>query len=154
MITKKQKILVTAAALITSLAAAVIAEGKPAGTPPADPGTREAGENPAPTESEYFAKKPDNYGTGSFFYRSMTALMLVVALGAAAMWVTKKLSGRIGTPLYRRITVTDTVHLGNKKTLHIVDIEGQRLLIGSTQDSISRLARLPDLPDQTSEAQL
>ncbi|MCR9097772.1 MAG: flagellar type III secretion system pore protein FliP [bacterium] len=44
----------------------------------------------------------------------------------------------------RSIQVVESVPLGPKQRLHLVEVDGRRLLLGASEQGIARLARLPD----------
>ncbi len=46
----------------------------------------------------------------------------------------------------RRIQIVETVPLGAKQQLHLVEVDGRSLLLGASEQGIARLARLPDVP--------
>ena len=43
-----------------------------------------------------------------------------------------------------RIRVVESVALGAKQQLHLVEVDGRSLLLGASESGIARLARLPD----------
>ena len=70
----------------------------------------------------------------------MLSVLLVAVLGAAAIYASRKLLPRITNLPGKKIRIVETVHLGPRKALHLVEIGDQRLLIGSTNESITKLA--------------
>ena len=48
-----------------------------------------------------------------------------------------------GGPSARRIRIVESVPLGAKQRLHLVEVDGRRLLLGASEQGIARLARLP-----------
>ena len=40
----------------------------------------------------------------------------------------------------KKIQIIETFHLGSRKTLHLLEVSGQQILIGSTPDGITKLA--------------
>lgn len=72
--------------------------------------------------------------------RVIFAVLLVLAMGASAIYISKKLLPRISNLGGKKIRVIETVHLGPRKTLHLVKIGSQQLLIGSTNERITKLA--------------
>jgi flagellar biosynthetic protein FliO len=78
------------------------------------------------------------------FYKIMLAVVFVVALGAAAIFMTKRYLPKIANLQGREIRIVETVHLGPRKSVHILKIGSRRLLIGSTNENISRLADLTE----------
>ncbi len=81
-------------------------------------------------------------GQGEFFLRAMLAIFFVVALGIAAIYVSKKLLPRIATVPGKEIRIVETVHLGPRKAVHLIDIGHRRFLIGSTNETVTKLADL------------
>ncbi len=92
-----------------------------------------------------FSKRPGNSsGNKELFYKMMLSVLLVVALGAAAIYVSKKLLPRITNLPGKEIRVVETVHLGPRKTVHLLRIGHQWILIGSTNENITKLADVTD----------
>lgn len=90
----------------------------------------------------------NNVGTGDLFFRMILMVLLVVVLGAAAIYLSKKLLPRFTQLSGKRIRVVETVHLGPRKTVYLLKIGSQQLLIGSTNENITKLA---DITDESSE---
>ena len=66
---------------------------------------------------------------------------VVVLLGVAAYYVTKKLLPKLAVTQGKNISIIESVHLGPHKQLHLIRIgEGRKLLIGSTTENINTLA--------------
>lgn len=87
-------------------------------------------------ESGYLA------GQGEFFFRAMLAILFVVILGIAAIYVSKKLLPQIARMPGKEIRIVETVHLGPRKAVHLIDIGRRRFLIGSTNENVTKLADL------------
>ena len=77
-------------------------------------------------------------------FDTVAALMVVVGvillLRAAMVRLGLAPAARPGA---QRIKVVETTALGAKQKLHLVEVDGQRLLLGSTESGVARLARLP-----------
>jgi flagellar biosynthetic protein FliO len=82
----------------------------------------------------------DDFGTGRLLFRTMVYVLVVVALGAAVIYVSKKFGPRITNGAGREIHVLETTHLGPRKMLHLIRIGEQKLLVGSTTENITMLA--------------
>ena len=80
--------------------------------------------------------------TRELFFKMMFAVLLVVVLGVAAVYVSKKFLPKITNLSGKKIRVVETVHLGPRKTVHLLKIENRHLLIGSTTESITLLAEI------------
>ena len=69
------------------------------------------------------------------------ASLIVVVMGGGVYYFSKKLVPKFATTRGKDISVIETIHIGPRKTLHLVDVGGnQKLLIGSTAESINILA--------------
>jgi flagellar biosynthetic protein FliO len=79
-------------------------------------------------------------GGQEFFSKIMLSILLVVALGAATIYVSGKVLPKITNLPGKQIHVLETTHLGPRKAVHLVKIGDQQLLIGSTNESINTLA--------------
>jgi flagellar biosynthetic protein FliO len=83
-------------------------------------------------------------GSQELFYKTMFMVVLVAVLGVAAVYASKKLLPRIANLPGKEIRIVETVHLGPRKTLHLLRIGNQWLLIGSTNENITKLADVTD----------
>lgn len=98
-----------------------------------------------------------NYSGGSIgmwepFLKMMAAVLLVVALGIAAIYISKKFLPKITNLSGKKIRILETVHLGQRKAVHLLQIGNQQLLIGSTSEGITALADVTDtLTDLSSQ---
>jgi flagellar biogenesis protein FliO len=100
-----------------------------------------------------FSKASDNSSANKeLFYKMMLSVLLVVALGAAAIYTSRKLLPRITNLPGKEVRIVETIHIGPRKTLHLLKIGNQCLLLGSTGENITKLAdvtdALADLPTQ------
>ncbi len=78
----------------------------------------------------------------SSLIRIIAAVLIVVLLGAAAVYASKKLLPKWSASQGKKIKVIETIHLGTRKTVHLLEVGNQQILIGTTADSISKLADL------------
>lgn len=83
-------------------------------------------------------------GTGELFFKMMLSVLLVVGLGVGGLYLSKKVLPNVTKACGGEVRVVETTYLGPRKALHLVEIGGQRLLIGSTNDSITMLAHVGD----------
>ncbi|MBL7152230.1 MAG: flagellar biosynthetic protein FliO [Phycisphaerae bacterium] len=89
-----------------------------------------------------FAAAPNNAGTRELFFKMIFSVLLVLVLGAAAIYASRRLVGKIANLPGKRIKVVETAHLGPRKAVHLLRIGDRCLLVGSTNDSITKLADL------------
>jgi len=78
------------------------------------------------------------------FYKIMLSMVFILILGAAAVFMIKKYFPNIAKLQGKEIHVVETVHLGPRKSVHLIEIGKRRLLIGSTNENISKLADLTE----------
>lgn len=95
--------------------------------------------------SQFFSfSTPASPGGGELFLRMMLAVVIVIALGAAALYLSKKVLPRVAGAGGREIRVLETACLGPRKAIHLVEVGNQRLLIASTAEKITMLASVGD----------
>ncbi len=112
-----------------------------------DPNQPQAGTES--TNSPLFANDPNffrgsdfNPGGAGFSIRAVLAVLFVLALFIAAIYVSKKLLPKIANLPGKEIRIIETVHLGSRKAVHLLEIGNRRFLIGSTNENITKLADL------------
>jgi len=90
-----------------------------------------------------FLKNTNNgAGTRELFFKFMVSVLFLVALGAGGIYVSKRFLPKISNLSGKEIRITETVHLGPRKAVHLLEIGERRFLIGSTNENITRLADL------------
>lgn len=99
--------------------------------------------------SQLFKNDPNFFGKsdyspfgGELPLRAILAVLFVLALFIAAIYVSKKLLPKITNLPGREIRVVETVHLGPRKAVHVIEINNRRFLIGSTNENVTKLADL------------
>ncbi len=102
-----------------------------------DDGSPEAGEKQG--KNGFGSKRFDS---GSLFAQSLVAVLVILVLGGAAIFVVKRLLPRLGVSHGRRINVLETVYLGTRKSLHLVQVADRTLLVGDTRERLGLLADL------------
>jgi len=91
------------------------------------------------------AKQSDlSLGSGELFIKMMLSLVLVIVLAVAALYLSKRVLPKVTKASGKEIRVKETAYIGPRKALHLVEIGGQKLLIGSTNESITTLAHIGD----------
>jgi len=141
---RKRKTLVMFAVVVVAggligFAARATDQEKPAPVPPAqrtlfdDPSFAQ----PGPETS-------GNLGNKELFFKMMLSVLLVVGLGVGALYLSKRVLPNLTKACGKEIRVVETTYLGPRKALHLVEIGNQRLLIGSTNESIAALAHIGD----------
>ena len=83
-----------------------------------------------------------NLDSGGLFFKMIFMVLLVVVFGVAAIYLSKRLLPRFTRLPGKRIQVCETIHLGPRKAIHLIKIDKQTLLIGSTNENITKLANV------------
>lgn len=96
-------------------------------------------------DPDFSRGKGDGPGTRELFFKMMLSVLFLVALGAGAIYVSKKFLPKIANLPGKEIRIAETVYLGQRKAVHLLEIGNRRLLIGSTNENITRLADLTAL---------
>jgi flagellar biosynthetic protein FliO len=102
------------------------------------------------SKSNSLFKKDPNFSTRTndkpsfrkLFFEMMFSILFLVVLGVAAIYVSKRFLPKITNLSGKEIRIAETVHLGPRKAVHLLEIGNRRLLIGSTNENITRLADL------------
>lgn len=84
--------------------------------------------------------------------RQLLIMTFIIALfGGGFWWFVRKYSKGLLVGKGRFITILETIPLGPRKTVHLLEVGHKKLLIGSTPDSIRLLADLtePDRPNSS-----
>jgi flagellar biosynthetic protein FliO len=105
--------------------------------------SQEAKNNPLEMQTkEGFANAQT--GGRELFYKMLLSVIVVIALGIAVIYVSKKLLPRIVNLPNKQIRVVETTYIAPHKGIHLVQIGERRLLIASTNESVTMLADLTD----------
>lgn len=88
---------------------------------------------------------------GSLYKQLMMMVAFVAVIGAGVWFFCKKMPGRWNLAKGKNIVVTETVNLGPRKLLHIVQLGTKQYLIGSTAENIRLLADVTDSLEQSHE---
>jgi flagellar biogenesis protein FliO len=82
----------------------------------------------------------EKFQTSELFYKMTFAVLLIVALGATAIYTSKKLIPKITKLSGKEIHIVETAHIGQRRAMHLLKIGDRMLLVGSTNESITKLA--------------
>ena len=83
-----------------------------------------------------------NAGSSELYFKTILAVLFVLTLGIAAVYVSKKILPKITNLPGKEIRLVETTHLGPRKAIHLLEIGNRRFLIGSTNERINILADL------------
>ena len=108
-------------------------------------------DSPNDSRPNFTLGSDDNRVDGELFFKMTLMVLLVVVLGVAAIYLSKRFLPGFTRLSGKKIQVCETVHLGPRKAIHLIKIGKQAFLIGSTNENITRLA---DVTDELSEVDL
>ena len=107
---------------------------------------------PVADQSRSFLADPNFIGSESItagnrglFAQMMFCIALIAALGFGVMYVSKKVLPKVTHSAGKEIRIRETAYLGPRRALHLVEVGGHKLLIGSTNDSITALADMTEM---------
>jgi flagellar biosynthetic protein FliO len=116
----------------------------------------------APLPDSIFARDPNfafgtgrQFDTGGIYWRMILAVLLVLVLGIAAYYVSKKLGAKIVNLPNRQIRLVETLYLGSRKVLYLIKVGDRSIIIGTTPTTITRIADLSQVtgnPSATDES--
>lgn len=81
---------------------------------------------------------------GEIFYKMLLSVVVVIVLGVAVVYVSKKVLPRFTHISGKQIRVIETTHIAPRKGLHLVEVGSRRLLIASTNEQITMLAEVTE----------
>lgn len=90
------------------------------------------------------SESPLGLDNGQLFLKMTGSVVLVIALAVAVLYLSKKVLPKVTNAAGKEIRIVETAYLGPRKTLHLVQIGHQKLLIGSTNENIATLAHVGD----------
>lgn len=107
--------------------------------------------SPGPKTSGEYWRSGNGHTASATLWRLLAYVVVILVLGAAALIVTKKFLPRLRSAGGREMTVVETVHLGPRTTVHLVEVASRRFMLGATRDRVSMLAELsgtfPDIAE-------
>ena len=83
-----------------------------------------------------------NNGSGDLtglMWQMLSAALVVLLVGALALFVVKKLLPRIRYASHKRISVLETAYLGSRKAVHLLQVGSVKLLVASSPEGVVRL---------------
>ena len=126
-------------------ALASASETAPATRPATAPATQPAGQAtqplPLPGAGETTPLPPMVDPPGPWG-QMLAAVIVILVLGGVSLLVIKKFIPRLAVSTGKTISVVESIHLGPRLTVHLVDVAGQRFLLSSTRDRISMLSEV------------
>ena len=107
---------------------------------PAASSGKEAKPDEADPSENHPLEQSNSSDTTDLLGHSLAAVLVILVLGVAAVFVVKRLLPRLGISQGRRIAVLETVYLGPRKSLHMVQVGERTLLVSGTRERLGLLA--------------
>jgi flagellar biogenesis protein FliO len=85
-------------------------------------------------------KSPSGLKDKELVYKFIFSVFLVIAVGTAAVYFSRRLGGKITKISGKKVQVAETLYLGQRKALHLLKIGRREILIGSTNENINMIA--------------
>jgi flagellar biosynthetic protein FliO len=102
-------------------------------------------------EPNFSTASTNSLGTRELFFKMMLSVLLVVFLGAAVIYISKKFLPKLTNPSGKAIHIIETAHLGPRKAVHLLKVGNQQILVGSTSESITKLADITEVLKRDNE---
>lgn len=137
-----KKILLLAALLLVCWIGQLLlgpARAEPSDTAPASPTTSKT-EKPALTAPSFKVENDREDLFQDLLHQLIFMVIFIAVAGAAVWWAAKFYRGRRLTGSGRQVRVVETIPLGPRKTLHVIEAGSRKLLIGNTSDRITFLS--------------
>jgi flagellar biogenesis protein FliO len=77
-------------------------------------------------------------------WQMLASVLIIAVLGAVAYFGVRRFAPKFRLTPRRDIHLMETLPLGARKSLHLVEVGGKKLLLGSCRESISILTELDD----------
>jgi flagellar biogenesis protein FliO len=88
----------------------------------------------------FTSKAPGGFKDKELVYKFIFSVFLVVAVGTAAVYFSRRLGGKITRLSGKKVQVVETLYLGQRKALHLLKIGRREILIGSTNENVNMIA--------------
>ncbi len=79
------------------------------------------------------------YDINKQLLKMMVAIAIVIAMGAAAVYFSKKILPKLNKKSGKKIKIIETVALGQKHTLHLIEVGEYEMLIGCSNENITKI---------------
>jgi flagellar biogenesis protein FliO len=88
-----------------------------------------------------FGKEGDS-DLWALLLKMLAAVIVILVLGGLVIFLIKRVLPRISRPTGKNVSILESVYLGPKKAVHLLEADGRRFLVGCSRDEISMLAEL------------
>jgi len=144
-----------ACAAVALLSAATALATGPATGPATRPATRPAAASQTAKDGPAGSRRPlllrkdtgalptlSDRDRPNVFGQMLVYVVVILALGAGVVFAAKRYFPRTSNAASSKLRVVDSVHLGPRKQLHVLEVGAQRFLLASCRDSVAMISEL------------
>ena len=91
---------------------------------------------------DFSTRAGNSLGSRELFFKMMVSVLFLIVIGVAAIYVSKRFLPKFTNLPGKEIRIAETVYLGPRRAVHLLEIGERRFLIGSTNENITKLADL------------
>ncbi len=91
------------------------------------------------------ALQNEEYSPWELFRKMMLSVVVVIVLGGAALYVSRKVLPRLANAPGKRVRIIETTHLGPRRSVHLLEVDNHRFLLGSTNERITKIADITQI---------
>ena len=85
-------------------------------------------------------------------WQMLAYVLVILALGGAIILLVKRVLPKLRAVRGKSISVVETIHLGPRQSVHLLQVGRQKLLIAGAREQISMLAEVTEaFPEETDE---
>lgn len=115
------------------------------------PATQRADE-PKPELLDRDDEPPAPLDMTKLLWQMLAYVLVILALGGAIILLVKRVLPKLRAVRGKSISVVETIHLGPRQSVHLLQVGRQKLLIAGTREQISMLAEVTEaFPEGTDE---
>ena len=81
------------------------------------------------------------------FRQFATAIGFVVVLGIGAFYASRRLGPRWNPTRGRHLRIVESIGLGPHRQIHLLEVDGRRLVVGSTAQTIGLIAEVSEIAE-------
>jgi len=100
-------------------------------------------------DPNFIGGPPQDINMSGLFYKMLFLVGVVVALGGAATYVSKKYGSRFNGFSGDRVQILERTHIAPRKMIFLLKVGNQKFLVGSTREHLTMLAEITGSLDET-----
>ncbi len=85
----------------------------------------------------------------AMLWQMLASVAVLAVLLVIALLLVRRYGGKLKIAQGREMKLIETLHLAPRRSVHMIEVQGRRILVSATRDSIGMLTELPDPGAQT-----